>query len=130
LKQIVYNLLSNAVKFTPSNKSIGIDATAAGDRFTIVVWDEGVGIPAKHLERIFNPFEQVQSVETAKESGTGLGLTISKKLLEIHGGTISVDSRVSEAVDLLFRCRTGLPSEHRMMKEGAFSRATVGRRET
>jgi two-component system, sensor histidine kinase len=96
LKQIVYNLLSNAVKFTPSNKSIGIDATAAGDRFTIVIWDEGVGIPAEHLERIFNPFEQVQSVETAKESGTGLGLTISRKLLEMHGGTISIDSRVSE----------------------------------
>jgi two-component system sensor histidine kinase/response regulator len=96
LKQVIYNLLSNAIKFTEPGKKIGIDAMADEDSFNITVWDEGEGIPEDYLEKIFKPFEQVKESKIAKETGTGLGLAISQKLLEMHGGTISVTSQIGK----------------------------------
>jgi PAS domain S-box-containing protein len=87
LKQVVYNLLSNAVKFTEAGKQIGIDVQAEGPDAVISVWDEGIGIPAEDLERIFNPFEQVRNIK-----GTGLGLAIVKRMVTLLGGTVGVIS--------------------------------------
>ena len=94
LRQILYNLISNAVKFTPEGGAIGIDVAAANEgtsvRFT--VWDTGIGLSAAEQERLFKPFEQIDSSLARRYSGTGLGLTIVKRLAALHGGTISVTS--------------------------------------
>lgn len=92
LKQVMYNLLSNAVKFTPKGKKIGLSATVEDACFKITIWDEGVGISADETERIFLPFEQAKRNSLASEKGTGLGLAISSRLVEMHKGTIEVDS--------------------------------------
>ncbi|MBP7602797.1 MAG: PAS domain S-box protein [Spirochaetes bacterium] len=92
IKQIMFNLLSNAIKFTERGKRIGVDALPAGDHVEITVWDEGRGIDAADLGRIFDPFEQVSSSSGHKEQGTGLGLSITRRLVQLHGGTIAVKS--------------------------------------
>lgn len=94
LKQIVVNLLSNAVKFTPEGGAIGLEV--AGDAsqgvLRITVWDTGIGIPASKLERIFQPFVQLDSTLARKYSGTGLGLALVQRLTDLHGGRVDVDS--------------------------------------
>jgi len=91
IKQVVYNLLSNAIKFTESGRRIGIKAHQQGHTAVITVWDEGIGIDAKNIARIFQPFEQVGAA--AKDSqGTGLGLAITMRLVQLHGGGIKVQS--------------------------------------
>lgn len=92
LKQVMYNLLSNAVKFTPKGKKIGLSATVKDACFKITIWDEGVGISDDETERIFLPFEQAKRNSLSNEKGTGLGLAISNRLVEMHKGTIEVDS--------------------------------------
>ncbi len=92
IKQVMLNLLSNAVKFTQSGGRIGIEARPEGDRARITVWDEGIGIAPEHLERIFKPFEQVDSAKSGSVAGTGLGLPIVKRLVEMHDGEIIVES--------------------------------------
>jgi signal transduction histidine kinase len=106
LKQIIYNLLSNAVKFTPDGGKVTLTAQSCsfngeehsieGDRerrgVKISVSDTGIGINQDDLERIFNPFDQVESSFSRRFEGTGLGLSLSLKLTELHGGKIWVES--------------------------------------
>ena len=94
LRQILYNLLSNAVKFTPEGGAIGIDvaATDEGRRLQFTVWDTGIGLSADEQARLFRPFEQIDSRLVRQYAGTGLGLTIVKRLTDLHGGTISMTS--------------------------------------
>lgn len=96
LKQVIYNLLSNAVKFTQPSKSIGLDAHYESDYLTVTVWDEGIGIPDHYQEKIFDPFEQHTVAKMANEEGTGLGLAISKRFVELHGGILTVKSRIDK----------------------------------
>ena len=106
LKQIMYNLLSNAVKFTPKEgkvsviaekyHAVGMDKFAAIDAqnrcIMISVLDTGVGLKPDELNRIFDPFEQVGNFISRKSHGTGLGLSLTKRLVELHGGQIWADS--------------------------------------
>ena len=93
LKEVFYNLLSNAVKFTEDGKKIGLEVKTEESTFAVTVWDEGCGIPEDQQERIFDPFEQVgKGYHTSAAKGTGLGLTISRRLVEMHDGTLSVSS--------------------------------------
>ncbi len=94
IKQVLYNLLSNAIKFTEREKRIGVDAKAEDGELSITVWDEGIGIPAGDLARIFDPY--VQSRLARRGEGTGLGLAIVKSLVELHGGSVSVTSEVGK----------------------------------
>lgn len=94
LKQVIFNLFSNAMKFTESGKSIGIEAVAENENFVVTVWDEGIGIPEKDLDRIFDPFEQVKGSKPSAIKGTGLGLAISKSLIRLHQGTITATSEL------------------------------------
>ena len=90
IKQVLYNLLSNAIKFTASEKRIGVEARSEAGTLVLRVWDEGIGIPAGDLPRMFEPYMQSRSSRTGE--GTGLGLAIVKRLVELHEGTISVES--------------------------------------
>jgi signal transduction histidine kinase len=94
-KQIVFNLLSNAIKFTPQCGRITV-VVACGDSgdVRITVRDTGIGIPAEEIGRILQPFEQIENSYTRSQGGTGLGLSLVKALIELHGGDIRLDSAV------------------------------------
>ena len=92
VKEIVYNLLSNVVKFTPPGGRMGLRARPRGSMVEIEVWDTGIGIAPENLERIFEGFFRVESPLSQVTEGTGLGLPLSKKLVELHGGTLVVES--------------------------------------
>jgi PAS domain S-box-containing protein len=94
LHQVILNLLSNAIKFTPVGGEISVEATALGEMARISVRDTGVGIPAEHLDTIFEEFTQVESGMVRSEEGTGLGLPLSRRLVELMAGTIQVESDV------------------------------------
>jgi PAS domain S-box-containing protein len=91
LRRILLNLLSNAVKFTSCGE-VELAACLDGDVLRLTVRDTGPGIPPEFLERIFDPFIQVDASETRTQSGTGLGLTITRELARLLGGTVSVVS--------------------------------------
>lgn len=95
LKQIIYNLLTNAIKFTAPGKRIGISAVFEGEIFIVTVWDEGIGIPADALDKIFDPFEQIKGRQQTDQKETGLGLAISRRLVELHQGKLTVASKVA-----------------------------------
>jgi signal transduction histidine kinase len=95
LQQILINLIENATKFTPTGGCITVSARDAGKQFVeIAVEDTGEGIPADELEAVFDKFHQVRRAGQGKPQGTGLGLTIAKSLIELHGGRIWVESEV------------------------------------
>jgi signal transduction histidine kinase len=91
-KQVVLNLLSNAVKFTPQGGEVGVTARQADDFLEIDIWDTGVGIAPADLAAIFEEFRQVRGPGETKHEGTGLGLTLSRRLVALHGGTLAVQS--------------------------------------
>ena len=86
VKQILLNLLSNAMKFTLEGGRVGLTATAAADAVTIAVSDTGIGIAPEAQAAIFEEFRQVGRDDARKQEGTGLGLTLAKKFVELHGG--------------------------------------------
>ena len=92
LKQILFNLLSNAVKFTPAGGSVGVSVVREGDFVEITVADTGMGIREEDIPKIFHPFTQLESVYTKGFEGTGLGLALTRQLVELHNGRIWVKS--------------------------------------
>lgn len=95
IQQILYNLVNNAIKFSPEHGQVDIEGKKEGDVFSIKVHDNGIGIDKKYHGKIFAKFVQLDSAYTKKESSTGLGLTITKELVELHGGKISLMSEVN-----------------------------------
>lgn len=95
LRQILFNLLSNAIKFTPHG-TIRLKISCEGGWLRFEVSDEGIGIAADRLEHIFSSFEQAESTTTRRFGGTGLGLTISRRLAQLMGGEIEVTSVESQ----------------------------------
>jgi signal transduction histidine kinase len=102
VKQILLNLLSNAVKFTPEGGRVGLTATAADGAITIAVSDTGIGIAPEDQAAIFEEFRQVGCEDARTQEGTGLGLTLAKKLVELHGGRIWVQSQVGQGSTFTF----------------------------
>jgi len=95
IQQVLYNLLSNAVKFTDEGGRVELRIThPERDRVRLTVTDTGVGIPADKLERIFDSFVQLDGSVTREHSGTGLGLTITREIVQLLGGTITATSEV------------------------------------
>jgi signal transduction histidine kinase len=120
LRQIIFNLLSNAVKFTPAGGAVTLAARSSsvvhgrlmnrdesavslptadrqrpwvdGDYVEISVADSGIGLVPENLERIFDPFEQVDNSASRRYQGTGLGLSLTRRLVELHGGRIWAES--------------------------------------
>jgi PAS domain S-box-containing protein len=96
LRQVIANLVNNAVKFTPSG-SVSIEILPAGPRsIQFIIHDTGIGIPPDRVDRLFRAFSQVDSSTTRKYGGTGLGLVICQRLVELMGGAIRVDSTVGQ----------------------------------
>jgi signal transduction histidine kinase len=102
VKQILLNLLSNAVKFTPEGGRVGLTATAAEGVITIAVSDTGIGIAPEDQAAIFEEFRQVGRDDARKQEGTGLGLTLAKKFVELHGGQIGVRSQMGQGSTFSF----------------------------
>jgi signal transduction histidine kinase len=102
VKQILLNLLSNAVKFTPEGGQVGLTATATDGALTIAVRDTGIGIAPEDQAAIFEEFRQVGRDDARKQEGTGLGLTLAKKFVDLHGGRIWVESEVGKGSTFTF----------------------------
>ncbi len=93
VKQMILNLLSNSVKFTPDGGSISLIAkTVDSGEVTVTISDTGIGIASTDLPKALDPFDQVEAPWTRKETGTGLGLPLTKSLIELHGGRLEIDS--------------------------------------
>ena len=95
VKQVLVNLLSNAVKFTPTGGQVRISAQLSEMGLTLAVADNGIGIADEDIPKALEVFGQVDSSLARKYEGTGLGLPLSKQLMELHGGTLSLESRVN-----------------------------------
>ena len=89
---MLINLIANAVKFTPEYGSVTISAAEKSGAVEIVIADTGIGIPSGDLHKLGRPFEQVENQFTKTKSGSGLGLAISKSLVELHGGSLAIES--------------------------------------
>src|SRR5437867_11603114 len=112
LHQVLDNLLSNALKFTPSGGRVDVRLTRAGDTAVLEVADTGLGIPAEEQARLFERFFRSSSATENAIPGTGLGLTITKAIVEHHGGRIELDS--TENVGTLVRVELPLGSERKL----------------
>ena len=115
LRQIFMNLLSNAISYTPEGGRVSVEAHIAHEneeheRIIIIVSDTGIGIPKKDLPRIFERFYRVDKARSRSSGGTGLGLSIVKHLVELHHGTITVDSKVGEGSSFILE----LPVMHNL----------------
>jgi cell cycle sensor histidine kinase DivJ len=96
LRQILLNLLSNAIKFTDRGGSVTLSARREGERLALTVSDDGIGIAENDLERLGHPFFQARSSYDRPYEGTGLGLSVVKGLVELHGGRVEIGSRLGE----------------------------------
>jgi signal transduction histidine kinase/CheY-like chemotaxis protein len=105
-RQVVLNLLSNAVKFTPEGGRVDVRAFIRDRELVVLVADTGVGVPAEDRERIFDSFQQ-GTRSSGQVEGTGLGLTLSKRILELHGGRIWVDSEAGQGSTFGFAVPAG-----------------------
>ncbi|HEY1370140.1 MAG TPA: response regulator [Gaiellaceae bacterium] len=120
-KQVVANLLSNAVKFTPEGGRVDVSARALGGEVHVSVADTGIGIAPADQEAIFDAFQQISSRTAPPQEGTGLGLTLSRQLVELHGGTLSIESEVGVGSTFTFT----LPVSRVVEPEAAPPAATV-----
>ena len=102
-KQVLYNLLSNAIKFTAQGGRVWVKARAECETLCVDVGDTGVGIPREHHERIFNEFYQVDSATTRQVEGTGLGLSLTRRIVELHGGRMHLESEPGAGSVFTFR---------------------------
>jgi two-component system sensor histidine kinase/response regulator len=107
LRQILYNLISNAVKFTDRGGMVRIRARSDGDRVSIAVVDTGIGIDREDLARLYRSFEQLTLPSGDRPEGTGLGLALTKRLVEMHGGTIDVESELGVGTTFTVRIPVG-----------------------
>lgn len=106
-KQILYNLGSNAIKFTPDKGNVSVSARASDNMVQVCVKDTGIGISEKDINELFQPFRQLDSYATNEYAGTGLGLALVKKFVELHEGRVWVESKVGEGSTFCFSIPSG-----------------------
>jgi signal transduction histidine kinase len=102
--QVLLNVIGNAAKFTPAEGAITILSEAEGEGLRLKVEDTGPGIPAEMVQRLGEPFRQIESPYSRRHAGTGLGLYISRSLMRLHGGDIEIASQLGQGttVSLVF----------------------------
>lgn len=101
ISQVLLNILTNAVKYTPDGGRILIRAMAQEDFVAFSIRDNGIGIPEEDVPHLFERFYRVEKSRTTGAGGTGLGLAIAKELIEAHGGTIYVESKVGAGTEVV-----------------------------
>ncbi len=102
LRQVVFNLLSNAIKFTPSGGKVSITASAREGAVAVSVTDTGIGMAEQDIPRALEPFGQISNALTRTHEGTGLGLPLSKSLIELHGGRFEISSAPNAGTTITF----------------------------
>ena len=102
IEQVLINLIDNAIKYTPENGSVTISAKDEGEFVRVSVTDMGIGIPPKDLPRIFERFYRVDAARSREEGGTGLGLSIVKHIVQLHEGSVSVESALGKGSTFSF----------------------------
>jgi cell cycle sensor histidine kinase DivJ len=129
-KQVILNLLSNAVKFTPSEGRITIEAQRSGEMVQISVSDNGIGIHTQDMARLGDPFFQARSSYDRPYEGTGLGLSVVRGLVGLHGGSIAIESAQGEGTRVTIRlpldCRETNKEAARSARIEAIARASGG----
>ena len=95
VRQMIVNLLTNAVKFTETG-TVSVKVATSGQNVEVTVHDTGIGISAEHIDKVFDPFWQVEQKATRRAGGTGLGLTVTRRLARLLGGDVAVESSVGE----------------------------------
>jgi len=119
VRRVLVNLLSNAIKFTPAGGTITLSAREnETGGISMSVRDTGIGIPQDKLAKVLEPFEQVENSFTRSRSGTGLGLPLTKAMVEAHGGTLSICSTYGKGTCACVR----LPAD-RIIRDGAIAAA-------
>ena len=107
VKQILVNLLTNAVKFTPEGGQVKVDARLGDSAAIVSVADTGIGIAPEDQEAVFEEFRQVGTNYAQKREGTGLGLTLTRRFVEMHGGKIWVESELGKGSTFTFTLPIG-----------------------
>jgi two-component system phosphate regulon sensor histidine kinase PhoR len=102
IKQVLYNLMENAIAHTPKGGKINVSAREQDNEVFVSIADTGEGIPPEDIKLIFERFYRVDKSRTRATGGSGLGLTIAKRLVEAHGGTITVQSTVGQGSTFTF----------------------------
>lgn len=102
VKQVLLNLMTNAIKFTPEGGVVSVDVVSKSAGLIISVSDTGIGIAQEDIDRLAKPFEQIESKHSRQHEGTGLGLALSKSLVELHGGNFKIESMPGEGTTVTF----------------------------
>jgi len=122
VKQILLNLLTNAVKFTPEGGKVSVELIQEASGIIVKVTDTGIGISPDNIEKIAKPFEQIEDQANRQSEGTGLGLALSKSLVELHGGKFKIESVIGKGTTVIF----SLPNKPDMPKEEKVRLGDVG----
>ncbi len=121
--QVMINLLSNAIKYSPKGSTVRIDINSGSDMDEVRITDQGRGIPASHVNSLFQRFKQVERTDATAKGGTGLGLVICKAIIEQHMGTIGVESELGHGSTFWFK----LPNKNVSPVANATSMMTASR---
>nr|WP_232222161.1 PAS domain-containing sensor histidine kinase [Methanococcoides burtonii] len=113
LKQILYNILSNAIKFSPENENIIMDIKVIDGKLQTNITDKGKGLSEKEQANIFQPFVQLDDEHSEKQKGTGLGLTIVKRFVQLHKGKIWIDSEEGKGTTFCFTIPLNIQPDHK-----------------
>ena len=127
LQQVLWNLLANAIKFTPRRGRVIVRVEREQQRYLVSVEDDGIGIPEKELTHVFERFRQADGSATRRHSGMGIGLTLSRSLVELHGGAIWADSESGHGSRFTFSLPIP-PVERRVSDCGDFAAGIFGKK--
>jgi len=122
IKQVIFNLLSNAVKFTPERGRVDVVGRLVNGCAQVSVRDTGIGIGAEDYGRIFEEFQQAGSAAGRAPEGTGLGLALARRFVELHGGALTLESEVGLGSTFTFSIPTRLRSHSITSLGGTYAR--------
>lgn len=126
-EKIILNLLSNAIKFTAQNKKVYVTLNICADKIQLIVKDEGIGIPNDKLDKIFDSFTQVRSSLSSENMGTGLGLSLVKKFVELMDGKIHVESELGNGTKFVINFENIINDQQISMNTFEFDENISGR---